>query len=147
MRKIGLFWKLSREGKLIFFETCFYSLYAAYLLRNSAQYEKVASILRSMPSQTKDRTIAQEERKIVKLVSSAVQTVAKYTPWRNQCYHQAIQAKLILNRRGIPLKTFIGFRKNSAGKIEGHAWTTTVEEKQVTGFCNPAEYTVLSEFQ
>jgi len=147
MRKILLFWKLSAPGKKIFLEVFFLSIYTAFLLRNDRNHHKIKAILGRPPAANDaDAQPGPEERRTVTLAGSAIQTVAKYTPWRNVCYHQALQARLLLGRRGIPLNVYIGFRKNAQGKIEGHAWTTC-RGRMITGFCNADEYTVLSEFQ
>ncbi len=147
MKKIALFWKLPSAGKRIFLEVLISSLYTAYLLRNDKHQQKITDIMNRSPFKgDTDRQPEFRRRKIIQFVSSAIQTIAKYTPWRNVCYHQALQAKLLLNRRGIPTKVYIGFKKNDRGAIEGHAWTK-YQDKIITGFCNTDEYIVLSEFQ
>jgi len=148
MRKIRLILELPAWGKLIFLETLWYSLYAAFLLNGQKDYRKVNAVLqKSLPGKERDMLHdAQQELQIVRMVSSAVQTIAKHTPWRNVCYHQAIQAKLLLHKRGIPCVIRIGFKKNDQGKIEGHAWTKA-GDRIITGFCREEDYSVLKSFE
>jgi hypothetical protein len=148
MRKIKLFLQLPASGKMMFVETCWYSLYAAWLLGRSNDYRKIAGILgRVLPVLSPEkRKNEQQVLKTVRMAGSAIDTIAKYTPWRNVCYHRAIQAKLLLNRRGIPIQVRIGFKKNEHGTIEGHAWTK-YGTRMITGACSEKEYVILTEFQ
>jgi len=147
MRKIRLILALPAWGKLIFLETVCYSLYAAFLLNGQKDYRKIDAVLqKSLPGKDPEKSRdGQQEMKIIRMVGSAIQTVAKYTPWRNVCYHQVIQAKLMLHKRGIPCVIRIGFKKNDQGKIEGHAWTKS-GDRIITGFCREEDYTILTEF-
>jgi hypothetical protein len=65
-------------------------------------------------------------------VQSAMRLVALYTPWRSECYTQALTAKIILQQRGLPATIYIGFRKGSAGSYEGHAWLRSYD-RIITG--------------
>ncbi len=146
MKKIRLFWRLSAAGKWIFFEVFISSIYTSFLLHNDGLYKKTGFIFNiSLTKNTPAGRSGPYQQKTIQLISSAIQSIAKYTPWRNVCYHQVLQARLLLNRRGIPSEIYIGFRKNDQEKIEGHAWSISCG-KMVTGFCNPNEYTVFATF-
>ena len=71
----------------------------------------------------------------------AINRVARLVPWDNKCRHQAYQARLLCRFYGLPYQISVGFRKNEAGVIEAHAWTT-VGQHMITGFCNPQDYVV-----
>ncbi|MBO9620848.1 MAG: lasso peptide biosynthesis B2 protein [Niabella sp.] len=84
----------------------------------------------------------QEPDKRVNDIAWAIRAVARRTPWKNVCRHQAYQAKLLCSYYKIPCLSFIGFKKDNKKKeITGHAWTVA-GGKMITGFCNPEEYII-----
>lgn len=58
-------------------------------------------------------------------VKTALWLCNKYTPWKTECYVQALTARILLRRKGVPSTIYIGFRKNSDNQYEGHAWLRT----------------------
>lgn len=49
----------------------------------------------------------------------------KYALWKTECYTLALTGKILLKRRNVPSTLYIGFKKSSEGKYEGHAWLKT----------------------
>lgn len=85
------------------------------------------------------------DMQLVKDISVVIKVIAKYSPWTNVCRHQAYQAMILCRFYGIPYKIYVGFKKNEAGAIEGHAWTM-VNGQFVTGFCAVEEYVIHTTF-
>ena len=56
-------------------------------------------------------------------IAWAIQRVSPYTPWKSNCYPQALTAKILLRRRGIPSTLYLGaaFKADKTG-LEAHAW-------------------------
>lgn len=56
-------------------------------------------------------------------VSWAVRGTSRYTPWRSNCYPQALAARLLLHRRDIPSTLYFGaaFTQDKSA-MEAHAW-------------------------
>lgn len=54
----------------------------------------------------------------------AIRAVSPYTPWKSNCFPQALTAKLLLRRRGIPSTLYMGvaFKQEENAALEGHAW-------------------------
>jgi hypothetical protein len=65
-------------------------------------------------------------------LQSAMRLVALYTPWKSECYTQALTAKIILQQRGLPATIYIGFRRDRTGAYEGHAWLRSYD-RIITG--------------
>jgi len=98
-------------------------------------------------SASHDLDAAQTE--LAREISIAVRWVARFTPFRAVCIQQAIAARLMLRRRGIPSIMYFGVcRKTEDGesKLAAHAWlqSGTVE---VTGFDLAGEYTEIARFE
>lgn len=78
-------------------------------------------------------------------LQAALQMSAKYTPWKNECYTQAITGRILLSRKGLPGTIYVGFRKNDAGGFEGHAWLRSYD-RVVCGGGQSEGYAVHSFF-
>ena len=66
-------------------------------------------------------------------VKVAVTRVDRYVPWGTECYTQALTAKLMLRKRNVSTVLVVGFRKDEAGEIQGHAWLK-IGPYYITGF-------------
>jgi Transglutaminase-like superfamily len=60
----------------------------------------------------------QEAQRIAWAVSSA----SRYTPWKSNCFPQAIAAKYLLQRRGIASTLYLGAAFKQRTELEAHAW-------------------------
>ena len=55
-------------------------------------------------------------------VGWAVKAAGRRLPWRCLCLEQAIAAKWMLRRRGIPVTVYLGVR-GQGKELEAHSWT------------------------
>jgi hypothetical protein len=74
-----------------------------------------------------------QQKEMAASVKLAVSRVDRYMPWGTECYTQALTAKLMLRRRGVPTVLLVGFRKSEKGEIQGHAWLK-IGPYFITGF-------------
>ncbi len=81
----------------------------------------------------------------IKQVGWAVETMSRRTPWESACLAQAIAAKFMLRRRGVPSRLYLGMRKNADGKLAAHAWLK-VGDAALTGGAGHETFTILSAF-
>lgn len=88
-----------------------------------------------------------DDEVLARRISGAVQRAAKNVPFRAVCIHQALVAKLMLERRGIPSVMHFGVGRNGPGAepMRAHAWlnTATVE---ITGFPVEDGFTEIAYF-
>jgi len=65
-----------------------------------------------------------EQLRQARRIGWAIAAVSPYTPWQSNCFPQALTAKLLLRRRGIPTTLYLGaaFKKEKVAELEGHAW-------------------------
>jgi len=61
----------------------------------------------------------------VRKIHHILKLCEKYALWKTECYTLALTGKLLLKRRSVPSTLYIGFKKSSEGKYEGHAWLKT----------------------
>ena len=80
-------------------------------------------------------------------VGWAVRAVARRTPWDSNCLAQALAARGMLRRRGIPNTLYLGVKKNDGDprEIDAHAWLRCGNEI-LTGKRRQADFTVISTF-
>jgi len=139
LNKIGAFFRMSLRRKMLLLVTIPLSFYSFVLFRFFQSNAKFGE--RDKAVDSKDDI----DMQLVKDISVAIKVIAKYSPWSNVCRHQAYQAKILCRFYGIPYKIYVGFKKNEAGAIEGHAWTM-VNGQFVTGFCVVEDYLVHTTF-
>ena len=77
-------------------------------------------------------------------VAHAVQVAARNVPWRAECLPQAIAAKRMLDRRGIPNALVFGARRADP-EFEAHAWIM-IGDAVVIGGEESRGYQVLTVF-
>lgn len=137
MRKILLFLRLARSQKVLFVSAWFLAIYAWVMFLFFKKYARFSDTSNRIPQEASVLNTAQIVRS--KEIRWAILAASKYIFLTNACRHQALQAKILCNRYAIPYTIFVGFKKNEAGQIEGHAWTQ-VGETQISGMCDPQLY-------
>ena len=81
----------------------------------------------------------------VKRVSWAVQAVARHVPLGFVCLPQAIAAKWMLRRRGLPSTLYLGLRRHETVKITAHAWLRA-GDRILTGRAESASHQIIASF-
>lgn len=70
--------------------------------------------------------ISPEQEQIASNISTVVRLAAKYSPWRANCFPQALCASMLLNLYRLPFVTFMGLsREPTTAKVTAHAWVRT----------------------
>jgi hypothetical protein len=85
----------------------------------------------------------QQER--VRRIGRAVVTMSRHTPWESQCLVQAIAAKMMLRRRGVPSTLYLGVTKDDATGLSAHAWVRS-GDVVLTGAAGRERFTVIATF-
>ena len=76
-------------------------------------------------------------------IGATVRLAARHTPWRSECYPQALTARVLLGLAGIPHVVSFGVRRDRDALV-AHAWVR-VGEVVVTGTTGH-EYTEVGAF-
>lgn len=62
-------------------------------------------------------------RNKIEKIGWAVTKISKYTPWKSQCFVQALTAQKLLYEKGFRSTLYFGVSKSyNKGKLEAHAW-------------------------
>jgi hypothetical protein len=77
-------------------------------------------------------------------VARAMAVTSRYTPWESACLVQAIAAKLMLKRRGIPSTLYLGVAKEN-NRLMAHAWLRS-GAFMLTGGAGRQRFTIISTF-
>lgn len=77
-------------------------------------------------------------------IGEMTRLAARHTPWRSECYPQALAARIQLVIAGIPNTLSFGLRRSADGALLAHAWVTVGELSVVGG--DPQPYTVVGSF-
>ncbi len=82
----------------------------------------------------------------MRAIGNAVTRVARHLPWRPLCLPQALAARAMLRRRGIPSTFYLGMRlEEGTRNMRAHAWVTagTID---VIGGQGADQFTVLARY-
>jgi hypothetical protein len=82
---------------------------------------------------------------LLERVSWAVATASPHLPWDCLCLAQAMAAKAMLKRRGIPSTLSLGLAKDGTAPPQGHAWLTCGDQV-LTGWQGMERFTVITTF-
>jgi Transglutaminase-like superfamily len=77
-------------------------------------------------------------------VAHAVAATSRYTPWESACLVQAVTAKLMLKRRGIPSTLYLGVAREG-NRLTAHAWLRS-GSFVLTGGAGRQRFTIISTF-
>lgn len=139
--KFKKFMKLDLQRKILFLEAFIFLARARYL--KLLPFEKVAPSLGKQSLET--TTAASQNVRLIKDISSAVETASKYTFWESACLVQAIAAIRMLNRRKIETTLYMGMSRDDKGKMIAHAWVRS-GTLYVTGAEMMNNFTVVRTF-
>lgn len=78
-------------------------------------------------------------------VSLAISRIAKYTPWRCQCFEQGLTAKLMLRQRGLGSTLQFAVAFDSQTTLLAHAWLRC-GSKVVTGGDSDDTFSIVGTF-
>lgn len=70
-----------------------------------------------------DDTLGELQRARAERIGVIVQVAARHTPWRSECYPQALTARFFLAARRIPHRISFGLRRDG-DRLAAHAWVT-----------------------
>ena len=85
---------------------------------------------------------------IAREISTIVLWVSRFTPFRSVCIQQAIAARIMLHRRGIPSVLSFGVARTvdaGAIKLTAHAWLRA-GQVEVTGYDVAAQFQEIARF-
>ncbi len=92
----------------------------------------------------KDRD-PENSQAIKQAVSKAVETTARYLPWKCRCLVQAMAGKKMLDKRQIPATLYLGVSKAEEKGLAAHAWLRS-GEFILTGDIGLNRFVVVSTF-
>lgn len=75
----------------------------------------------------------------------AIKTVCRSTPWKSNCFVQALTAKKMLRKRKQPYTVYFGIYKDSENSMKAHAWTRC-GKVFVTGEKEKEVFTTVAKF-
>ena len=88
---------------------------------NTVKFERLAKRLGASGVETAQE-ISPEQLQAAQQVAWAVRTASSYTPWKSNCFPQAMTAKMLLRQRGIASTLYLGAAFKARTELEAHAW-------------------------
>lgn len=91
--------------------------------------------------------VTEEQEILSRQMGRVIQAICKYTPWESKCLVQAMLARVVLQRYGIPHIVFLGLARSVASEsgLAAHAWVNA-GRCFVTGGNGHRDFAVVSSF-
>lgn len=138
VNKVGRFSRLSRRDRILTYEAGV-TLWFARLWLAIMPFRKVAGKLgTSYPAAAPKNMLlptSETDDAVARQISEAVIRASKNVPYKAVCIQQAVAAKIMLARRGIPsvMHFGVGRTEDEHEKMRAHAWLATANV-EVTGY-------------
>lgn len=92
------------------------------------------------------RQIPEWQTREARRIGRIVRQVSGWTPWKSNCFPQALTARVLLRRHRITSTVYLGVRHDEARTgLEAHAWVRA-GEVAVTGGRGERQYGVVARF-
>ncbi len=149
-KKLGRFSRLSRSERVLTYEAAI-CLWVARSWLVIVPFRKVAEKLgKSYPATTPKGKLIEtsiEQDEIARRIGEAVKRASKNVPYRAVCIQQAVAARMMLGRRGIPSVMHFGVGREGEEReqIRAHAWLATASV-EVTGYPVDDDLTEIAYF-
>ena len=137
--KFALFIRMKPKRKLLLAKGFFLAFYSYFLFAFNPKLARFGRMSTIVPTE-KESNLS-----IIVDIRFMIKILAKYVPWEFMCRHQAWVVTYLLKKYQVPYIVYVGFKKNTSGIIEGHAWTMA-QNIMVSGFCDPDEYTLQAKY-
>lgn len=138
MSRLSNFIALDGADKLASLEAISLLLYAKFQISRTPPGRWRSRFTAAAAAENPSQDIA-----TIRRVRLAILRALSLTAGAPNCLPQAIAARWMLERRGIPASLFIGTQRDEDGKPRIHAWLK-VGDEWVTGLCDEAQYTLIA---
>lgn len=115
------FWRLDRERRLILLEAA-WTVAAAQAALRLLSLRRLAPRLGRAVDPSLKAALTGDQLRRARLVGWAVERLSPRRPWRAKCLAQAVSAKWMLQRRGLPSTLYLGVDHGETTWLEAHAW-------------------------
>ncbi|MCG2784735.1 MAG: lasso peptide biosynthesis B2 protein [Anaerolineae bacterium] len=85
-------------------------------------FKRVSSLLGQAGASSPEAPLAPSEAQTAIRVARAIRRTQPFTPWDSNCLAQALTARHMLARRGMPSTTYLGATIEGQKGIIAHAW-------------------------
>ena len=120
LQRAGNFLRRPWQDQWLFMEA--YALLGlARLVINIVKFDRLVSKLGTPRLESPARVPGSQLRE-AKRIAWAIQTASRFTPWKSNCFPQAIAAKFLLRQRGIASTLYLGAAFKARTEMEAHAW-------------------------
>ncbi|MGN7610905.1 lasso peptide biosynthesis B2 protein [Magnetococcales bacterium HHB-1] len=122
MTKLIKFFHLSRQEKQLLTEAFFLAAFFS-LIRKVLSSKQLFSFLGTLvPSTEQEKNQSLQNRPLLIKVQWAVHAASHHLPWSVVCLPQALAARIMLKRRGLESRLFIGMKRDHTASLKAHAW-------------------------
>jgi len=136
------FLQLPAKRRLLLAEACVY-LIGARIRTAAVPFRTIAPALGAAMTDS-EPSLRPEQQAIAGDIAATIDQAARHLPFKLLCLQQAIAAKRMLTRRGIPGTLYLGTQRDPDGQLQAHAWLRSGVIRVTGG--SGTEHTILSRF-
>lgn len=129
--------------KFVLYAFIYLFLGVANLLIKLVSFKKLVRLISNATEEHRPE-LTPKMRGRLNTVKRAVFSVSRRTPWRSNCFEQALTASFLLKVLGVSHRIYFGLN-NEDNQLKAHAWLM-VHEQYITGFSTNMEFTAVSAF-
>lgn len=141
--KLKTFWKTDYAFKRLALKTLFLLGLGRFAVL-MVPFKKIAGWMGEVNHETEVKPINLENSRLNQL-GKVIRAVSPYTPWRSNCFAQALCAHWLLKAKSVEHTIYFGVKFGENKKFEAHAWLRA-GDKMITGGAIRKEYTVVGSF-
>lgn len=143
VQRLHHFWQHPWADQWLFVQA-YFCLGLAWGVIHTLPFRCIAARLGAYMGDSPD-TITPAQTQVARRVSWAVRRASSLTPWPSVCLPQAMTAKALLRRHGIPSTLYLGAAFNESKALMAHAWLRC-GPLYVTGGPGHEHYGVVASF-
>ena len=127
IRPLINFWRRPMSDQCLFVQAYVF-LGLSRVAINTVPFKRLAKCLGvHMEESSRDsRELTENEIQACRRISWAVRRASGFTPWKSNCFPQAITAQYLLRRRGLPSTLYLGAllhdTSDDTRAMKAHAW-------------------------
>jgi hypothetical protein len=138
------FWRLDPTQRLVLLEAA-WTLAAVLVALRLLTFRRIAPRLGRLIDPASIKPLTGEQLQRARLIGWAVESLSHRLPWQVKCLAQAVSAKWMLQRRGLPSTLYLGVDHGQEKWLEAHAWLCCGAEI-ITGERQHERFRVMASF-
>lgn len=108
-------------------------------------YKKIAAMAGIEGCEAPPDVVYHKHINIIRSIGQAVEKISRYTPWKSECFVQALTAQRLLKIFKISNTLYLGLAKDESNQLVAHAWLRS-GQFIITGYRQMGRFKVIAKY-